>query len=108
MKFTDIDTEEQARELTGYDVYFPRALADEDDGAPSVAQIIGYTVIDADTEQTIGKLKAVDNATINTLFLVDTPDGQEVLIPATGDLVTTIDSQRQLIAMHIPEGLLGL
>jgi hypothetical protein len=23
-------------------------------------------------------------------------------------LVTTIDSQRQLIAMHIPEGLLGL
>lgn len=108
MKFIDIDTEEQARELTGYDVYFPRALADEDDGAPSVAQIIGYTVIDADTEQTIGKLKAVDNATINTLFLVETPDGQEVLIPATGDLVTTIDSQRQLIAMHIPEGLLGL
>ena len=108
MKFIDIDTEEQARELTGHDVYFPRALADEDDGAPSVAQIIGYTVIDANTEQPIGKLKAVDNATINTLFLVDTPDGQEVLIPATGDLVTTIDSQRQLIAMHIPEGLLGL
>ena len=52
--------------------------------------------------------KAVDDSTINTLFEIDTPDGQEVLIPATGDLVTAIDSHSRTITMHIPKGLPGL
>ena len=108
IKFTDINTDEQARELTGHDVYFPHALADEADGTPSVAQLIGFSIIHAGHGKTIGKLKAVDDSTINTLFEIDTPDGQEVLIPATGDLVTAIDSHSRTITMHIPEGLPGL
>ena len=31
VKFEDIDTQQRASELTGCDVYFPRALADEDE-----------------------------------------------------------------------------
>ena len=31
VKFCDVDTQPRAAELTGCDVYFPRALADEDD-----------------------------------------------------------------------------
>lgn len=108
MKLCDIDTEQQARELTGCDVYFPRALADEADGTPSVAQIIGFTIIDADSGHAVGTLKAVDDSTINTLFAAASPDGHEVLIPATGDLVTAIDSHAHTITMHIPEGLLDL
>ena len=34
VKFCDIDTQQQASELTGCDVYFPRALADEADTVP--------------------------------------------------------------------------
>ena len=79
-----------------------------DDGTPSVAQLIGFSIIHAGNGKTIGKLKAVDDSTINTLFEIDTPDGQEVLIPATGDLVTAIDSHSRTITMHIPEGLPGL
>lgn len=108
IKFTDINTGEQARELTGHDIYFPRALADEADGTSSAAQMIGFSIIHAGNGKNIGKLKAVDNSTINTLFEIETPEGQEVLIPATGDLVKAIDTDSQTITMHIPEGLPGL
>ena len=47
LKLCDIDTEERARELTGCDVFFPRALAQEEDGGASWAEIIGFKVIDA-------------------------------------------------------------
>ena len=96
MKFTGINTEEQARELTGHDVYFPRA------------QLIGFNIIDADNGKVLGKLEAIDNSTINILFEIETPDGQEILLPATGDLVKAIDTDSQTITMHIPEGLSDL
>ena len=108
MKFTGINTEEQARELTGHDVYFLRALADDTDGTPSTAQLIGFNIIDADNGKVLGKLEAIDNSTINILFEIETPDGQEILLPATGDLVKAIDTNSQTITMHIPEGLPGL
>ena len=108
MKFTGINTEEQARELTGHDVYFPRALADDTDGTPSTAQLIGFSIIDADNGKVLGKLEAIDNSTINILFEIETPDGREILLPATGNLVKAIDTDSQTITMHIPEGLSDL
>ena len=41
MKFDGIDTQERARELTGCDVYFPRALAESDEDNLSWAEMIG-------------------------------------------------------------------
>ena len=70
--------------------------------------MIGFSIIHAGNGKNIGKLKAVDNSTINTLFEIETPEGQEILIPATGDLVKAIDTNSQTITMHIPEGLPGL
>ncbi len=107
MKFCDIDTGERARELTGCDVFFPRALAQEEEGGASWAEIIGFTVTDAATGRTVGTVKAVDDSTLNVLFALDTPQG-EVLLPASDDLIAGFDRQAQTIAMTIPEGLLSL
>ncbi len=107
MKFCDIDTGERARELTGCDVFFPRALAQEEEGGASWAEIIGFTVTDAATGRTVGTVRAVDDSTLNVLFTLDTPQG-EVLLPASDDLIAGFDRQAQTIAMTIPEGLLSL
>ncbi len=107
MKFCDIDTGERARELTGCDVFFPRALAQEEEGGASWAEIIGFTVTDAATGRTVGTVRAVDDSTLNVLFALDTPQG-EVLLPASDDLIAGFDRQAQTIAMTIPEGLLSL
>ncbi len=108
MKFCDIDTQEKAAELTGCEVYFPRHIADEDDDNVSWAEIIGFTLTDSETGETVGRIVHVDDATINILFSVETPGGEEILIPASDELINDVDKQHRTITMAVPEGLLDL
>ena len=104
MKFEGIDTQERARELTGCDVYFPRNLAASDDDSISWSAIVGFDIIDASTEKSIGRITSIDDSTLNILFCLE--DGH--LIPASEDLITQIDQQARTITMHLPAGLLDL
>ena len=104
MKFEGIDTQERARELTGCDVYFPRDRAVSDDDTISWSAIVGFDIIDANTNRSIGRIASVDDSTLNILFCLE--DGH--LIPASEDLITQIDQQARTITMHLPAGLLDL
>ena len=104
MKFEGINTQERARELTGCDVYFPRALAENDEENLSWAEMIGYSLMDAQTGQNIGNIAAVDDTTINILFELE--DGR--LIPASEELITNINIQKHQIEINLPEGILEL
>lgn len=108
MKFCDINTEAQAHELTGSEVYFPRKLAEEGTNELSWAQIVGYSLIDNTTKKDVGTIVAVDETTVNTLFEVNSPEGDELLIPASNELITAINSEEKTITINIPEGLLDL
>ena len=108
MKFCDIDSQEQAANLTGCDVYFPRHIADSDEDNVSWAEIIGFTLADETSGKKVGTIVHVDDATLNILFSVETPTGEEILIPASDDLITDVDKQERTITMSIPEGLLDL
>ena len=107
LKLCDIDTEERARELTGCDVFFPRALAQQVENEASWAEIIGFKVIDEASGKEVGTIKAVDDSTINVLFTLKTPQC-DVLLPASNDLIHDVDRQEQAITMIIPDGLLNL
>ena len=104
VKFEDIDTQERARELTGSDVWFPRALADSDDGTITWAAIVGFDIIDANSGKPVGRIASVDDTTLNILFCLE--DGR--LIPASEDLITGIEKENKQITINIPEGLLDL
>ena len=104
MKFEGIDTQERARELTGCDVYFPRNLAASDDDSISWSAIVGFDIIDASTDKSVGRIASIDDSTLNILFCLE--DGH--LIPASEDLITQIDQQARTITMHLPTGLLDL
>ena len=104
MKFEGIDTQERARELTGCDVYFPRNLAASDDDRISWSAIVGFDIIDASTNKSVGRIASIDDSTLNILFCLE--DGH--LIPASEDLITQIDQQARTITMHLPAGLLDL
>ena len=103
VKFEDVDTQQRAAELTGCDVYFPRALADEDN-APALALLVGFDLVEANAGRTVGRIAAIDDTTANTLFELE--DGR--LIPASDDLVDNIDLKQRTITMRLPEGLLDL
>lgn len=108
MTFEGIDTEEKAEELTGCDVYFPRSLADADNkDIVSKAEIIGFNVIDAASEKIIGCITAVDDSTVNLLFNVNIGK-DDVLIPASPELIKDINRKDKTITLDIPDGLLSL
>ena len=104
MKFEDVDTQQRANELTGCDVYFPRALAANDEGEVSLSLLVGFDLVEANGGTTIGRIAAIDDTTANLLFELE--DGR--LIPANDDLIRDIDTKRKTIKMEIPEGLLEL
>ena len=103
MKFEGINTQQRAAELTGCNVFFPRALADEDD-TPTLASLVGFNLIDAKSGKTVGRIAAIDDTTVNLLFELE----DNTLIPANDDLIHDIDMEGKIITMEIPEGLLAL
>lgn len=105
MKFCDIDTQERARELTGVEVFFPYSLAEQDDsGDVSTARIVGFSIINAADGKVAGRIASVDDTTVNTLFVLD----NDLLIPATDDMVKEINTENRTIIMELPEGILDL
>lgn len=117
IKFEDIDTQGRARELTGCDVFFPRRLAEEeqetgdfidesdadDQSAINYAQLVGYTVRNAnDNNKEVGEIAYIDRQTINTMF--ELTDG--TLLPAAEELIEGINPQERIVVMSLPEGLL--
>ena len=109
VKFCDINTTGEARRLTHCEVYFLRAMTDDEgDSICSWAQLTGFMLVDAQTGTTVGTIQSVDDSTLNTLFQVNTPDGGNVLIPAPDELIEKVDVARRIITIHLPEGLLEL
>jgi 16S rRNA processing protein RimM len=108
VKFCDIDTLEQAKELTGCDVYFPRSLSDNDVEAMTWSAIVGFQLVDAIYNKVVGEITAVDDSTLNVLFEVTTTDGRNILVPASEELIQDVDTQQRTIYINIPEGILDL
>lgn len=105
VKFEDVDTQERAKQLTGTEVFFPRALAQEDEtGELSYAQLVGFTIINAADKSAAGVIASVDEQTVNIMF--ELTDGR--LIPAAEELIDGIDIEKKEITMIIPEGILDL
>lgn len=102
VKFEDIDTMERASELTGCDVYFPHVLADADDDVMTWSRIVGYDIVDADTQKPIGRIEAVDETTVNVLL--ELADG--TLIPAADEFINDIDYEGRKLYMRLPDGLI--
>ena len=104
VKFCNIDTQQRAQDLTGCDVFFPRALAEEGDEMPSLSMLVGFKIVNNANGKTVGRIAAIDDSTANILFEME--DG--MLIPANDDLIEVIDAEQQQIKMNIPQGLLDI
>lgn len=108
IKFIDIDNDADAALFTLHDVYYPKRYYVEPDFADASGDyFIGYTVCDSRYGE-LGTITAVDDSTINVLFVVATPQGKELLIPAEDSFVAAIDDEARVITMNLPEGLLDL
>lgn len=108
MKLCDVNDENAARAFSNLDVFYPKSyyIEDEEDATPD-DYFIGYTISDV-THGVLGVVEAIDDSTINALFVVSTPDGGELLIPIQEVFVRAIDEQARIIHMDLPDGLLAI
>ena len=108
VKLEGIDTAERARMFTNVDVYFPVKHAEEaEDGELSWNFFVGFRMEDVRHGE-LGEVVEVDTTTVNTLFVVEQEDGEELLIPAQEEFIVEINQEKKLITVELPEGLLNL
>lgn len=77
---------------------------DEEEGL-YVTDMAGYWIV-SDEGTEIGTIRRVDDSTANILFIVDSPAGETVYIPAAEEFITGLDLENKTIFMDLPEGLL--
>ena len=108
IKLVDIDSDEAARDFTNLEVFYPKShYIENDEEATPDDYFIGFTISDI-TYGTLGEVTAIDDSTINVLFVVTTPDERELLIPVQEAFVRAIDEDERIIHMDLPDGLLDM
>ena len=108
IQFDDIDSADQAKQIVGCTVFFEKSKVQEaGEEEVSLNYFIGFGMQDADSHL-IGTVSGIDDNTENWLFIVERPDGKEVLVPAHEELIIDIDHDKKMLTMQLPDGLLAL
>lgn len=83
------------------------AISDEcsEDGLYA-SDFVGFTV--NSSEKTVGKIIDLDDTTDNYLFIIETPDGRNVMVPVADEYVVDIDTENRIITLDLPDGLLDI
>lgn len=105
-----IDNEQMASELTNKAAYVLKAelpTEDTDEGIMFADDFIGYEVI-LDSGEVLGKICRIEDSTANYLFIVETPAGNNLLIPVADEFVIGVDSDKKELTLSLPEGLLDM
>ena len=106
VKFEDIDTEDEARELCGKTIFIQKKFIKEenDENITDARYFIGFEIIDNKNKTSLGKITAVNDDTANILFELE----NDLLIPFSEEYIIDIDHPKRQIFMQLPEGLLEL
>jgi 16S rRNA processing protein RimM len=111
----DIDNERKAAEFTNHRLYVLCAddvvIADEDEDDTDgdgfyASDLIGFTIIEDESGNTIGEIDDIDDSTDNVLFIVVTPNDGTIYLPVADEFITAIDTDNHTVAMSLPEGIL--
>ncbi|MDE5705190.1 ribosome maturation factor RimM [Muribaculum sp.] len=115
MALDDINNEREAAELTNHPLYVLTSdniiIEDDTDGDDRglyASDLIGFKVIDDDTQQTVGEITDIDDSTENVLFIISTPSSATVYLPVADEFITEIDTDSHILRMSLPEGILDL
>ncbi|MBZ0294575.1 MAG: ribosome maturation factor RimM [Anaerolineae bacterium] len=106
LKLEGIDDRNQAELLR--DLY---VMIDVDEAIPLeegefyLYQVIGLTV-QTEQGQALGTIREVLETGANDVYIIDSPEYKEILLPVTPETVLNTDIQSGLVTVRLPEGLL--
>lgn len=104
--FDDLNTEQEAKNISGKLVYLPQELEPIPEGDEFYNdELIGYKVYD-DVHGHIGTLANVMEAPAQDVFEINHPSGKEIMIPVLGNFIVEIDRSNRILKLDAPEGLI--
>ena len=106
LQFEDITDMDMALKLKNIDVYVKREDAVElEEGEYYIADLLGLSVYLEDGSL-FGKLKDVMETGANDVYVINTKEHGEVLVPVIDDCVKEVDLENEKITIHLMEGLI--
>ena len=100
-----VTTVEEAQVLRGRILYVSRKDLHLPRDRYLVQDLIGISVVDADDGTVYGTLTDVSQTGANPVYHMQTPEGNEVLIPAIPDVVVAIDTKADILRLRPMKGL---
>ena len=109
IRFSGIETKEQAETLVGSSLWLSRDYLDDQELSEDpydFARYLGFNLIDANRCIVVGTISHIDETTMNTLLYVDTTSGDELILPIAEELFVSYNDDEHTLTLDIPEGLL--
>lgn len=112
VKLEGVDSQEDARDLVNAEIYVPKDKVAEYMDAEGEEiffgdDLSGYSVIDVALGK-IGEVERIDDSTENVLLIIETEQGDEVMVPFVDSFIKDVDEDLRVINTDLPEGLLEL
>ena len=108
LKFDGVDTMNEVEGWRQKDLLITRDQAiplEEDEFF--ITDLIGLNVV-TDEGETLGTLTDVMETGANDVYCVKTPEGKELLLPASRDCILDVDLDKEEMLVHVLPGLLDL
>lgn len=106
LKFKGIDNINDIEMYKGRDLWIPREEGQElEEGEYYVADLIGMNVLLEDGN-VFGTLKDVMETGANDVYVIDTKDRGEVLLPAIRECILDVNVEENTMTVHLMKGLL--
>ena len=105
LKFNGIDNINDIEMYKGRDLWVPREEAQElDEDEYYIGDLIGMEVVLEDNTH-FGTLKDVMETGANDVYIIDSLEHGEVLIPAIRECILDVDMDEERMTIHLMEGL---
>lgn len=105
LKFKGIDTIEQAEELRNIYLQAKRSDIKLEKGAYFIVDLIGLDVY-TEEGRILGKLKEVLQPGANDVYIVESEEKKEILLPVIPDVIKKIDIEGNKMIVKLLEGLI--
>lgn len=105
IKLEGIDNMTQAENIRDKVISVERSLEKLPEGTYYIADLINLDVY-TDEGKLLGKVKDIYNTGANDIYVINTLENKEILLPAIKQVIKNIDLENKKITVHILKGLI--
>ena len=106
LKFKGVDNINDIEKYKGRDLWIPREEGQElEEDEYYIADLLGMSVVLEDGQE-FGTLKDVMETGANDVYIIDSAEHGEVLLPAIRECILDVDLEKNVMTIHLMKGLI--